>query len=186
MFKEDLFKRLDPILKEWADFVLAELVSNSRSLGLRDKKVKGTGDLIKSLQKQIILNASSGLARVILGFNPYGRILDLKQTDHSRQPPVDLLEEYIREVGLSQFRQPRSLKRIKRLRGENAAIRDLAWRLSKSIFLKTKKKRRKWRFSKIFYSTITRLRTKIAVSLTAAQLELLNKIEMPKVVNIKI
>lgn len=185
MAKEAIFKKLEPILEEWSDFVLQELLNSSKG-GLNKKKVEKSGKLIQSLQKEIIINSSRGLARAILGFEPYGRISDLKLTDHSRQPPVNDLEEYIREVGLSQFRQPRSLKRIKRVRGENAAIRDLAWRLSRSIFLKKKKKRRKWRFSKIFYSTITQLRKKVALSLTQEELEIINKIDFPKEIKIKL
>jgi len=177
---EEINKILTKVLDEYGEFVLEELRTNSQNFGLEDKNVNASGDLVDSLNKEIVLESSTGLAQLILGFEPYGRFSDMsaQQINHSQLPPVSELAKWIRDRGLEKFKISKELRTIRELRGEDEMIRDLAWRMSWTIYNKetNRKKRRKWRFNKILYGTIDRVIKDIAFSFTTNELNFLNKI----------
>lgn len=187
---EDLNKILAEVLDNYGDYVIEQLKSNRKRFGLLDNDVRSSGKLIKSMEKQIVFSSSTGLAQLLLGFEPYGRFSDMKasQINRTKKPPVKELEEMIREKGLEKYKLNKELRKIRRLRGENAAIRDLASRLATAMFQNKngRRKKRRWRFDKVFYGTITKVRKDIAFAFTKEQLEILNKLSFPEKIEIKL
>ncbi|GAB3803498.1 hypothetical protein GCM10028819_33510 [Spirosoma humi] len=62
-----------------------------------------TGELLDSLRQQSIVVGRDMYAEFSIGFADYGRFKDMKQLLYGKMPPIDVLEEYVKDVGLDKF-----------------------------------------------------------------------------------
>lgn len=146
------------VLADYAGYVEGKLQAS-----LAEKKVIASSDLLNSLQTEIITGSATELAKLVIGFEPYGRLQEMKELNYdSKQAPVDDIAEWIKTKGINSFRLTKRYKQVLRRRGQDAATQDLAWAMVYRKKNPIKKKRRKRWFNTIFFGTISTLRGKLA------------------------
>lgn len=151
----DIFKNIEGVMQEWSEFVTEKLKEEA----IRAKYV-ASEDLINSFAYDIQRGSSGELAQIIIGFEPQGRWGDMKSSGDG-WINVDALAEWIRNKGTAFKVKPR-YRKIEKTKGTDYMIQRIAWAIAHSRFLKQGKKRRRYRFNKIFWSTISTLRVNVA------------------------
>lgn len=63
-----------------------------------------TGELLDSLRHQAVVVGRDLYAEFSIGFAGYGRYKDMRQLLYGKMPPIEALEEYVRDVGLDKFK----------------------------------------------------------------------------------
>lgn len=90
-----------------------------------------TAELLRSIQKQSIIEGRSLYAEFSIGFKGYGRFKDMRRLLYNNLPPIDVLEEYVREVGLDKFKYVPGYLLGAKYRvlhiPDNRAINRIAW-----------------------------------------------------------
>jgi len=89
-----------------------------------------TGDLLNSLHHQSVIVGRDLYAEFSIGFAGYGRFKDMRQLLYGKMPPIDMMEEFVRNVGLEKFSYtPGYLKDAKRRVNipDNRAVNRIAW-----------------------------------------------------------
>jgi hypothetical protein len=135
-------------LEEYGKLVLTIL-----SAKIQERKLVLTGELLKSLQYDVLKASSTQVGTLLLAFEESGRIKDMRQINRRKLPPVSVMEEFVQKVGLGKFKYVPGYSKTAKPLTENAMMRRIAWGLTFSHKEKTKHKPKKW-FSKPFYSTI--------------------------------
>lgn len=173
----NIYEKISPILDEWADYV-TELLQE----GVKGENLVRSGALLNSAQFEITQGGSGEIAKMLLGFNYYGRILSLKDVaEHSRYPNLDTLEEYVRNYYFAKYGKKSRYQKVLKNRGYDAAVRDLTWALASRIRYPVKKRKRRLFFATTIYnkygsSAKLTLRQEIAKSLTEEDILNLTKL----------
>ncbi|RZA24650.1 MAG: hypothetical protein EOP02_13265, partial [Proteobacteria bacterium] len=63
-----------------------------------------TADLLNSMRHESIVIGRDLYAEFSLGFSGYGRFKDMRKLLYNKLPPISVIEEYVRTVGLDKFR----------------------------------------------------------------------------------
>jgi len=63
-----------------------------------------TSELLNSLHHQSVIVGRELYAEFSIGFQGYGRFKDMRQLLYSKLPPIDVLEDYVRQLGLEKFK----------------------------------------------------------------------------------
>lgn len=63
-----------------------------------------TADLLNSMRHESLVVGRDLYAEMSLGFAGYGRFKDMRKLLYNKLPPIDVLEDYVREVGLAHFK----------------------------------------------------------------------------------
>ena len=63
-----------------------------------------TSELLQSMRHESLVIGRDLYAEFSLGFAGYGRFKDMKKLLYTKLPPIEVLEEYVRSVGLEKFR----------------------------------------------------------------------------------
>ncbi|MVM36471.1 hypothetical protein GO730_00415 [Spirosoma sp. HMF3257] len=89
-----------------------------------------TGELLDSLRHQAVVVGRDMYAEFSIGFAGYGRFKDMRQLLYNKMPPIDILEQFVREVGLDKFGYiPGYIKDAKRrvTITDSRAVNRIAW-----------------------------------------------------------
>jgi hypothetical protein len=62
-----------------------------------------TGELLNSLRHQAVVVGRDLYAEFSIGFAGYGRFKDMRQLLYSKLPPIEVMEEFVRTIGLDNF-----------------------------------------------------------------------------------
>ncbi|WP_019986277.1 hypothetical protein [Rudanella lutea] len=118
--------------------VVASIVAEAALVMQRKIKAAGyvvSGDLANSLRHQMLLVSSEMYAEFSVGFRGYGRFKDMRQLLYEKMPPVEVMEEFVKRIGLDSFDYvPGYLTDAKR-RVEipnTRAINRIAWGVARS------------------------------------------------------
>lgn len=119
-----------------------QFVKNRRS-DASSANLEATKELLQSFRTAVDVNNSGGQASLLLAFEEHGRFVDMKRRSNrwKKQPPVEKIEEWIRDKGSAQFLA--GYKRNIGPGGSDRAIENIAWAIAKTI-KKKGIKRRSW------------------------------------------
>lgn len=138
---DQLRKEQDVIIREWA----VDFVRKSRENIKQAKAVSG-GDLERSIRGQSHRSDAQLVGIAAFYFLKYGRYVDMKRLDRSRQLPVDEIKAWIEEKGVSKF--TRKLSRYRGIRPsrlpKSRLINEIAWGIVKGKQKRRKHRRRRW------------------------------------------
>jgi hypothetical protein len=63
-----------------------------------------TGELMNSLRHEMMVESQNLYAEFSIGFSGYGRFKDMRKLLWGKLPPIEALEEYVRQIGLDKFK----------------------------------------------------------------------------------
>ncbi len=131
--------------EEVATDVIGNIVAEASIVMQRKLQDAGyvlTGELLDSIRHQSVVVARDLYAEFSIGFSGYGRFKDMRQLLYEKMPPVQVMEEYVREIGLDKFKYvPGYLLNAKyRVLNipDNRAINRIAWGISRSRIFSAK------------------------------------------------
>ena len=105
-----------------------------------------TGELLDSLRHQAVIVGRDLYAEFSIGFAGYGRFKDMRQLLYGQMPPIEVMEDFVRAIGVEKFQYtPGYLKDAKRrvVVPDSRAINRIAWGIAVSrMRLGVKNKRR--------------------------------------------
>jgi hypothetical protein len=104
---------------------------------LEDEGLVLTGDLKRSLFKEVRQNNGAWITEMAMQFEAYGRFKDMKEMTYSQQAPVDAMKKFVEKVmdgvgGRTQFKFISGRPNGSFPRDREVAIRQLAWALARS------------------------------------------------------
>jgi hypothetical protein len=143
----DIRDSINEILEDFA----VEFIRNRKD-DARKADLVASKDLVRSFKGDVQKATASDLAKAFIAFQGYGRYFDLKRVRRTRQIPIKELEQWIKEVGVSQF-IPKFTRKYKLPTSNQRLINQIAWGIAKK---KRRHKRRRW-YSKNRESDIGRL-----------------------------
>jgi hypothetical protein len=150
MNQAEIDQLIEAELRDWAAEVLRVL-----AFQIQKRNLVLTGDLLRSLQYDVLRAAAEGTMRLRLMFEEAGRIKDMKNVRYKKLPPISKLEEYVKEIGLANFKYVPGYTKG-RIPTESQAINRIAWGIATSKRRKNRQVPKKW-FAKPFYSMLTPL-----------------------------
>lgn len=151
MNQAELDQLIEAELRDWAAEVLRVL-----AFQIQKRQLVLTGDLLRSLQYDVLRASAEGTMRLRLMFEESGRIKDMKNVRYKKLPPISKLEEYVKEIGLANFKFVPGYTNSGRIPTESQAINRIAWGIAVSKRRQNKQVPKKW-FAKPFYSMLTPL-----------------------------
>lgn len=96
---QDQFERV-------ATDVVGVIVAEATAVMQRKLQAAGfvlTGALLDSLRHQAVIVGRDLYAEFSIGFAGYGRFKDMRQLLYGKLPPIDVMEEFVREIGVENF-----------------------------------------------------------------------------------
>jgi len=141
---------INEAIQQWGSLVLAILADK-----IRQRKLVLSGELLRSLQFEVVKASGEATAKLYLAFEPSGRIKDMRAISRRKQAPVEAMEEFVKKVGIGKFRRVPGYK-AGRVPTESQAINRIAWGIVRGQLKSGKHKPKKW-FAKPFYGTIHHL-----------------------------
>lgn len=94
-----------------------------------------TGDLMNSLRHQAIVVGRDLYAEFSIGFAGYGRFKDMRQLLYEKMPPVEVMEEFVRQLGVEAFDYVPGYLKDRKQRvdlPDSRAINRIAWGVARS------------------------------------------------------
>lgn len=140
----ELLKWNDDIDYETIWFVVGQITNQISGQGLKalgekleDEGLVMTGELKRSLFKEVRQNNASWMTELAMQFEAYGRFKDMKEITYSQQAPVEAMEKFVRKVmdgggKYSPFTFISGRKNGSFPRDREVAIRQLSWALARS------------------------------------------------------
>lgn len=138
-------------LGKWQGVVLEKLANE-----IRRRKLTLTEDLLKSLQTEVLREASGASYQLRLAFMEYGRIKEMRSVSWKNMPPVEEMEKFVAKVGVERFKYVPGYKFGQFPTDKNMAIRRIAWGIAISRKRFTETRPRKW-FARPFYVQVEAL-----------------------------
>lgn len=138
-------------LQMWGVAVLQRLASE-----MHKKKVVLTQETLKSLHQQVLQTAAAGTQQLHLAFADSGRIQDMKRVGYGKLPPVEAIEKWVKDVGVSRFGYVPGYGKGNFPISESAAIKRIAWGIAANKLANNVHKPKKW-FAKPFYEMLNPL-----------------------------
>jgi hypothetical protein len=157
MTREQLDRYIQQELGNWGANTTRILQEN-----IKRNKLVLSEDLLKSFRHQVITTMGGKLQSLLLSFNEYGRMKEMKGLTYTKMPPVEAMEEFVRKVGLAKFKYVPGYNRGK-IPSEDIAVKRIAWGISKSMYSNYKGKPRKW-FAKAFYAEVNHLISELVIA----------------------
>lgn len=94
-----------------------------------------TGELMDSLKHQSVIVGAELYAEFSIGFAGYGRFKDMRELLYEKMPPIDVMEEFVKKLGIEAFDYvPGYLTDAKRrvTIPDSRAINRIAWGVARS------------------------------------------------------
>jgi len=123
---------------------------------LKDRKLVVTEELLKSVSGKLTHNLNEASAELVLEFQMSGRFKDMKKINYtSNAPPVDVMESYVKKIGVGKYKYipGYTYAGVQRMPTADVAAKRIAWGLSQSYIRGKKVKSNRW-FSKYFYGPV--------------------------------
>lgn len=147
---------IDQVLQEWTPLVIEVLHK-----GIEQRNLVVTQELYRSLRWQIVKASAGFVATASLYFDSAGRWKDMKTYRRGKVPPIDAIaEEFVKAIGVSNFKFVPGYTRGKTIPTDSIAIRRIAWGIAIGMNKKKGTTAKKW-YSKNFYGTINTLLEKL-------------------------
>jgi hypothetical protein len=156
--------------KDWSERFIRQ-----RRFDLQKKKIKASGQLIKSFESEIIRQTSDATAQLLIAFEDYGRIAEMKNVTHDRwgRDAISRLEAWVRSRGVSNF-----VEGFRKLQGyvprtEQKLVNSIAW----GIAVKRSggfRRRRQW-YAKPKSAALSQLYNNIAAALPETVADVIKK-----------
>lgn len=156
MNREELAKYIEKELGDWGNNVSLMLQEN-----IRKNKLVISEQLVRSFEYQVRSEMSTKIQSLLIGFNDYGRMKEMRSLVFTKMPPVESIESYVEKIGVSKFKYVPGYKRGN-IPSESIAKKRIAWGIARSKFSDYKGKPKKW-FAKAFYREINHLITNLMI-----------------------
>jgi hypothetical protein len=95
-----------------------------------------TGELMNSFNNQMTVVSRDLYAEFSISFAGYGRFKDMRQLLYEKMPPIEVMEEYIEQVGLDKFKYVPGYLLNAKYRvlhiPDSRAINRIAWGIARS------------------------------------------------------
>lgn len=95
-----------------------------------------TGELMDSLKHEAVIVGRDLYAEFSIGFAGYGRFKDMRELLYEKMPPIDVMEEFVRKLGLDAFDYVPGYLLNAKYRvlhiPDNRAINRIAWGIARS------------------------------------------------------
>lgn len=150
------------IFNEEAKPFYEELVKTLKET-LDQKKIRASEKLINSLKAAVVEASENAEGKIYLSFQDYGRIRDMRKVIYTSQPPVDLIKEWVENLGIEKFKYVPGYQRGGFPSRDIAASR-IAWGIARNNFKKrivTRTKKEVWYASPV-WTAINKLEGKMA------------------------
>lgn len=148
MTNEELDKLVKEELENWGIAVLMRLQQSIRKNGM-----VLSAETLNSLQQKVLGETQPGVQQLQLIFQDSGRIKDMGRIKQSALPPVEVLEAYVKRVGIQHFDYVPGYNRGTMPISQEKAINRIAWGIAANKLAKNSHKPKRW-FSKSFYGYI--------------------------------
>jgi hypothetical protein len=124
MDKLRLKKAMEQELEIWAEAFL-----QARTTYLLRQNISASGELIDSLGYQLDKSATEDTIRLLIAFNDYGRIIDMRRVSgsHLGESAVQRVEDWIRDKGLLRKWIPAFMKKYRLRTIPQNIINRMAW-----------------------------------------------------------
>lgn len=145
-------------LQEWMNGELGDWSRNVRQAlveSIQKKNMQLSGELVDSINARVQAAAENTLAHVYFSFEDYGRHKDMRSLVYTKQPPVQEMIEFVKKVGVQNFKYVPGYK-AGRMPSEDIATKRIAWGISRGRLKAYKHKPKRW-FAKTFYGQINML-----------------------------
>ncbi len=96
------------------------------------QKIVFTEQTLNSLQAQVMNGSGEITGKMLLSFLEAGRFKDMKQLTYKKMPPIEVFEDYIKQVGISKFSYVPGYKNGQFPTSQSKAINRIAWGIAKN------------------------------------------------------
>ena len=115
--------------------------------------------MLHSLRTQVVAATAQHVATMGILFEQYGRIKGMKGISRTKAPPIEEMEAYVKNLGVSHFQYVPGYKHGYFPLASKTAINRIAWSIARAVLRDQGQAWPKSWFSKTFYSSINRLLT---------------------------
>ncbi|RDC63267.1 hypothetical protein [Adhaeribacter pallidiroseus] len=161
MTKQELDKLVEGKLEGWSFMVLSLLKQS-----MKNKRVTLSKETYNSLVAQVQSRSGDVAAKMLLSFHDSGRMRDMNTLRFKKRPPIEALEEFVRNVGIGKFNYSPGYDRGTIPISQAKAINRIAWGIAVSMQNNYQHTPGKW-FNKTFFSSINKLCDEIATAYVA-------------------
>ena len=146
-----------------------------RKAALQKRKANVSGELLRSLEFDVVKNATRQAVDILIAFNDEGRIIDMRQSSihYDGLPLIDRLKIWVEKKGVNGFLNGYKDRRKYYPRDYNKLLTSIAWGIAINRS-KGKFKRKTW-WNKAKTAAIADLVNKIAAALPDPVLDNLKK-----------
>jgi hypothetical protein len=157
----EMAQQLEDASAAWLEMAIRELKASAKN-----KKVELSGETIASIDGSISAFSAEAVGQILINFQNSGRFQDWRtRPDYNNQAPVDVLEEWVKKIGINKFKSIPGYAKGKTPISESAAARRIAWGIAVSRLNRGPQKRKRW-FAKLMYGPLL-------ARLIAAQIEVM-------------
>lgn len=121
-----------------ASDVVGTIVAEAALVMQRKIKAAGlvlTGELMDSLRHEQVIQGQNLYAEFTIGFAGYGRFKDMRQLLYEKMPPVDVMEAFVKQLGVDAFDYVPGYLKDRKQRvdlPDSRAINRIAWGVARS------------------------------------------------------
>lgn len=118
--------------------VVGNIVAEATLVMQRKLQASGyvlTSELLDSLRHQAVVVGRDMYAEFSIGFAGYGRFKDMRQLLYEKQPPIEVMEDFVRKIGLDKFGYVPGYRKDAKFRvyiPDSRAINRIAWGIARS------------------------------------------------------
>lgn len=131
---------------------------------LRKEGLIISGKLFESFRFR--LSTGEDMAEVLVLFEKYGRFRDIKKISFNKQPPVNLIKEWVERVGISNFKYIPGYEEKKKPETETQAANRIAWGIALNYKKRDKVAVKPWGYNKLMWAEINELERNISKQFT--------------------
>lgn len=131
---------------------------------LQKRKIIASEELLNSLNAAVTRASQNAEGKISITFQSYGRYRDMRKLIYTSQPPVDEIEEWVKEIGIEKFRNVPGYKNSNQVPTRDMAARRIAWGIARKMHMRytvKRPKRQVW-YSSPLYTEINKLETRLA------------------------
>jgi hypothetical protein len=159
----DALNELNALLKREFENFMSEADATLKA-ALEKEGLVISGELFDSFRFR--LSTEEALAEVQVHFKKYGRFRDLKRVRFTKQPPVNIIKEWVERVGVQKFQEVPGYGTNKALLTESQQANRIAWGIVKNYQKKERITQKQWGYNKLMWAEIAELEKAISKDFT--------------------
>jgi len=144
---DELNQILNEELTYWRTYAITRLTESLLRAG-----VVLSGQTLRNIRAEVLSASQGGAAGLLLYLQESGRIQEMKNISYRKLPPQSAIEDFVRKIGVSNFKYVPGYK-PGTVPTENIAIRRIAWGIRHAKRRENTTKPKKW-FARTFYSSL--------------------------------